>query len=422
MDISKLKGEKKNQAILSLASDAENTDLLYSLVQSEKGNSKQAAMQALATFDYEPAYPIWKKLLKSKNKGEKIFMESTTDSVSDIVADEFMIFLTGLIQQKDGYKLSEAESSEFKTFISLMLGKASDKMQELYQFIAQNTDKLSTFKLNSGSKDLLINDYLHFYNPDSNDIKKIFPAILSMSIVKTLDNRLIKLANELNDKHHENWLSPAFISKLLTHPASDVYEQFSDYLSGSVNTSYIYDTLGTLYFDKKINQHVALLFWGQYKYGEIDTRIAFSRPLFENLDEKWYLLLINNSQPKVTLQIYNRSGVSYEAFDELFVEILPAGINNKVIQTKLNDYFSQREKLHNGFSTLYIEAFNTLGCDINEDSIRKYIDCKDNAVSKYSLKVTINQYTNWSAQRKLAFYKTLPAKLILSEEIEQLSK
>ena len=69
-----------------------------------------------------------------------------------------------------------------------------------------------------------------------------------------------------------------------------------------------------------------------------------------------------------------------------------------------------------------MEALNTLGCDIDEDSIRKFIDCKDNAVSKYSLKATINQYTNWPAQRKLAFYKTLPAKLILSEEIELLSK
>lgn len=68
MDLSKLKGEKKVQAILSLASDAENTDLLYSLVESEKGNSKQAAMQALATFNYEPAYPVWQKLVKIKVK------------------------------------------------------------------------------------------------------------------------------------------------------------------------------------------------------------------------------------------------------------------------------------------------------------------------------------------------------------------
>ena len=262
MDLNKLKGEKKVQAILSLASDAKNADLLYSLVESEKGNSKQAALPALATFNYEPAQPVWQKLVKSKNKGEKIFIESVADSIADIIADEFLIFLTGLIQQKNGYKLSEAESSEFKTFISLMLGKASDKMQALYQFVAQNTDKLSTFKLHSGSKDLLINDYLHFYNPDSNDIKKIFPAILSMSIVKTMDKRLIKLADELNEKYGENWLSPVFISQLLILPASDNYDNFSGYLNDDVKSNYIYDTLGALYFDKKIKQHIAIVFWG----------------------------------------------------------------------------------------------------------------------------------------------------------------
>ncbi|OUY08121.1 hypothetical protein [Acinetobacter populi] len=379
-------------------------------------------MQALASFDYEPAYSTWLKLIKSKSKGEKIFIGSNSDSISDIIANEFLIFLVQLIEQKKGYILSESQLSNFKTFISIMLGKGSEKMQEVYRFVAQNSDKLSTFNFNLNSKDLFINDYLHFYNPTADDIKRIFPAILSMSILKGMDNRLIQLANELNEKYSENWLSPVFLSNLLMQPAHAVFDDFSDNLHDTEKSKYLYDTFGALFFDKEIKQHAGLLFWGQYKYGEIDSRFAFSRPLCENLDERWYLLFTQNNQGKVTLQAYNRSGVFYESFDELFVEILPVKINDPYIEKILKDYFIQKEKLHNGFSTLYIEALNILDCEIGVDVIKRFIECKDNAVDKYYLKSIINQFSNWSNQKKLEFYQTLPSRFILSEEIENLEK
>ena len=152
MDINSLKGEKKIQAILSLPKNTENALLLHSLVKSEKGKVKQAVLQALATFDYTPATPIWQKLIKSKTKGEKIFIDNTTDTISDIVADEFHNFLSKLSEQEDGYALTEEELSDFKIFISLSLGKGSEKMQEVYRFIAQNNEKLSSFNFQNESK------------------------------------------------------------------------------------------------------------------------------------------------------------------------------------------------------------------------------------------------------------------------------
>ena len=74
---------------------------------------------------------------------------------------------------------------------------------------------------------VLINDYIHFREPNSEDIKKIFPAVLSMSILKTLDKRLIKLANELFEKYSDNWLSPVFLSNLLILPSKEVFDSFS---------------------------------------------------------------------------------------------------------------------------------------------------------------------------------------------------
>lgn len=422
MNFTSLKGEKKIQAILSLATNVKNADLLFSLVASEKGNAKQAVLQALATFDYQPALPIWQKLIKSKTKGEKILLETTVDTISDIVVNEFVIFLSALFNQPNGYALTEKELTDFKTFISLTLGKGSEKMQELYWFVAENTDKLSSFNYQTNSKGLLINDYIHFYNPTSNDVKKIFPAILSMSILKTLDERLIKLANELSEKYADNWLSSVFISKLLTEPSKRVLNTFSKHLKDKSKAGYLYDTFGALYFDKKIKKHVGLLFWGQYEYGKIDTRFSFSRPLFENLDERWFELLSNQNQDKVTLQVYNRGGVLYEAYDEMLTEILPNKFQDINIEQKLKKYFIKREKQHNSSSTLYLEALNTLNCDISEKMIERFIECKDNAVSKYSLNVEINKFTNWTNKRKLEFYQKLSPKFVLKEEIARLKK
>lgn len=419
MDLNLLKGEKKIQAILSLGEDFKNAPLLFSLIESEKGNYKQTAIQCLANFDYEPAFPLWKKLIKSKNKGEKIFLKTSAESISEIVANEFYQFLSSLFEKPDGYSLTELELSNFKTFISLMLGKASVQMQKVYFLVAKNTSKLSSFNFTTNTKGLFINDYIRFFDPSPKDIKKIFPAILSMSIIKSMDERLVKLTEELNFEYGENWISPLFMSELLTKTSVSVFNKFSPELKG-VNAHYLLDSLAAIYFDKKQDKHVGLLFWGQHNYGEIDTRFVFSRPLFENLNEKWFSLLTEMSVDKLTLQAYNRGGVLYEAYDEMFVELIPQLFTDKNVEQKVKEYFIKKAEKHNGASTLYIEALNILHCEVNESLIEKFISCNDNAVSKYSLRVEINQFTNWSNERKLEFYKKLPSKLVMKEEIEKL--
>ncbi|WP_405397823.1 hypothetical protein [Maribacter sp. Asnod2-G09] len=421
MDLNKLKGEKKVSPILSLGTDSKNAELLLTLVSSEKGKLKQAAMKALANFDYEPATTLWQKAIKTKTKGEKIFIESTADSISEIIANEFFDFLSDLFNQPEGYSLTAKETADFKTFISLSLGKGSPKMHEIYRLAAKNNNKLATYTIEARESNLFINDYIRFFAPTAEDIKKIFPAILSMSILKSKDSRLIKLANDLQTEYAENWLSPVFMSALLTESSNSVFEKFSNQLNGT-NATYLNDTLGALFFDKKIQKHVGLLFWGQLIYGEIDTRFTFSRPLFENLDERWFLQLTNEPASEVTLQVYNRNGVLYDSYDEMLLEILPQKIENKNIAQALGEYFVEKEKEHNGASTLYIDALHTLKQDVSEEVIKKHINCRDNAVSKYSLKPIINYYTNWSNERKIAFYKSISSKYVLKEEIAVLEK
>ena len=58
------KGVKREQAILELGKDEANGELLYQLVEIEKGKCKMAAQKALAQLEYAPAAPLWAKLVK----------------------------------------------------------------------------------------------------------------------------------------------------------------------------------------------------------------------------------------------------------------------------------------------------------------------------------------------------------------------
>ena len=60
------KGVKREQAILELGKDEANGELLFQLVNTEKGKCKTAAQKALAQLEYAPAAPLWAKLVKGK--------------------------------------------------------------------------------------------------------------------------------------------------------------------------------------------------------------------------------------------------------------------------------------------------------------------------------------------------------------------
>ena len=63
------KGVKREQAILELGKDEANGELLFQLVNTEKGKCKTAAQKALAQLEYAPAAPLWAKLVKGKWMG-----------------------------------------------------------------------------------------------------------------------------------------------------------------------------------------------------------------------------------------------------------------------------------------------------------------------------------------------------------------
>ena len=254
---------------------------------------------------------------------------------------------------------------------------------------------------------------------------------MACSIIRNQDARLIHLADELAEKYGKNWFSPKFFSDILTKNKAEVFEKHSPWLK-SDEALYLFDILGLTYFSRRKYQesdqaynsrkkHQMVALWGDYEYGQIDSRRMFECP-FEGYDERWLVALTEAKQPKISLQIYfrGRGGVLYDAFDEMLGQNTPKEFENESVKKRLQTYFQQKEAQSNGQSTLYIDMLNFLDVPISEEMLRKHIDCKENAVSEYNIPPLLNNETQWTKEQKLAFYATLPPKLVNKDELKKL--
>ena len=95
-----------------------------------------------------------------------------------------------------------------------------------------------------------------------------------------------------------------------------------------------------------------------------DTRFVFER--YVDLDERWLFDLAKapeDRKPAVTWQTYNRGGVLYESYDEMFISLLPRKVENPELRRVLRDYFhirSQKVKVEESI-TVYKDAVKRFG-------------------------------------------------------------
>lgn len=433
--ITQLKGNDKYQAIKALVKDPNNAPVLLALSQSEKSYFKEEALRGLACFDLEEAQPIFKKLLKSKSKGEKILLHGTADKLSDLVAEQAEQFFQNFFSHEEGYDFipdefrhldlsyyTPKEFEEFQVWHSLILGKASAKMQNIYRLFAENQEKFTSFKIKWS-----INDHFTFYNKGSitrKNLAKVFPQTLALSIIRNPDERLIHLANELSKQYGKNWLTAEIIGAFLTQSSSVVFEKYSPLLKGK-NKSYVLDALALIYFDLKAEQYTAIANWGNYHDDRNNSETYFSQAIFEPLDERWLEILTEIEPEKVPLQSYFSTpagvAVAYESYDQLFQALLPKNIKNPVIKQKVVAYFVAREQAEQGQS-LYIGTLHQLGQAISEAMIEKWIAYKPESVSKYNIPTMLDHNTDWSNQQKKDFVKKLPDSLQDESALRKWSK
>ena len=354
------KGVKREQAILELGKEEANGELLLQLVNTEKGRCKTAAQKALAQLEYAPAAPLWAKLVKGKWMGSHILSDACSDCVSEQIAPVILKTLSHLLDEADTKPLNQEQVEQFRFCIALMLGKASPKMLEVYRFLAENTERIAKlehtpFYDGDDCTCWRITDGLQLWDATPREMEKIPALVLTSSLIRSPDERLQALADELNQ------------------PKEQVYETYSPLL-GTPKASYLLNALGLLDYRSYPDDWTfersgpdglrALIFWGDYSYGTYDTRFVFERCV--DLDERWLFDLAKapeDRKPTVTWQTYNRGGVLYESYDEMFISLLPRKVENPELRRVLRDYFhirSQKVKVEESI-TVYKDAAKRFG-------------------------------------------------------------
>ena len=369
------KGIKRENAILELGKDEANGELLYQLVEIEKGKCKTAAQKALAQLEYAPAAPLWVKLVKGKWMGSHIMSDACSDCVSEQIAPVIQKTISQLLDEGDTKPL---EIGQLNFCFHLMLGKASPKMLEVYRFLAENTHRIAQLKRapvysRDDCTSWWITDGLRIWDATPKEMEKIPALVLTASLIRNPDERLQALADELNDRYGGSWLIPTLMKAIITQPKEQVYETYSPLL-GTPKASYLLNALGLLDYRSYPDDWTfersgpdglrALIFWGDYSYGTYDTRFVFERCV--DLDERWLFDLAKapeDRKPTVTWQTYNRGGVLYESYDEMLISLLPRKVENPELRRILRDYFRIRsEKVRVEESiTVYKDAAERFG-------------------------------------------------------------
>ena len=350
------KGVKREQAILELGKDEANGELLFQLVNTEKGKCKTAAQKALAQLEYAPAAPLWAKLVKGKWMGSNIMSDACSDCVSEQIAPVILKTLSQLLDEGDTKPLN---IEQLNFCFHLMLGKASPKMLEVYRFLAENTQRIAQLKRAPVYSDddctsWWITDGLRIWDATPKEKEKIPAVVLTASLIRNPDERLQALADELNERYGGSWLMPVFMKAIITQPKEQVYETYSPLLD-TPQKGYLFHALGMLHYRcypedwtyERLGPDgmIALIFWGDYSYGTYDTRFMIER--YVDLDERWLFDLAKDPEgrkPTVTWQTYNRGGVLYGSYDEMFISLLPLKVENPELKRVLWDYFRIRMK------------------------------------------------------------------------------
>ena len=369
------KGIKRENAILELGKDEANGELLYQLVEIEKGKCKTAAQKALAQLEYAPAAPLWAKLVKGKWMGSHIMSDACSDCVSEQIAPVIQKTISQLLDEGDTKPL---EIGQLNFCFHLMLGKASPKMLEVYRFLAENTHRIAQLKRapvysRDDCTSWWITDGLRIWDATPKEMEKIPALVLTASLIRNPDERLQALADELNDRYGGSWLIPTLMKAIITQPKEQVYETYSPLL-GTPKASYLLNALGLLdyrsypdgwTFERSGPDGLrALIFWGDYSYGTYDTRFVFERCV--DLDERWLFDLAKapeDRKPTVTWQTYTRGGVLYESYDEMLISLLPHKVENPELKRVLRNYFhirSQKVKVEESI-TVYKDAAKRFG-------------------------------------------------------------
>jgi len=209
------KKDVRPAVLAALGADQGNAALLLDLSKTERGNSRDAVLGALAKQDGEAVRAFWTEELDKKPDSVKFLRETNTEWAAALVAG-------GLREQLEQMMAGGGRvSSEAQLKLSLWCGaigkKTSAPMLDFWRWADEHMETFDTFTNAKGGS--------------------IFAGVRLTDTLKeclrlTGPGPLRDFCLTLFDSHPAmtRYLIPSFHAALLTRPAAEVYEKYSPYI------------------------------------------------------------------------------------------------------------------------------------------------------------------------------------------------
>lgn len=259
------KKDVRAAVILALGSDLDNTALLLDLSRTERGNSRDAVLEALAKQDGETVQAFWAEELNKKPDSVKFLRDTNTEWAAALVADG----LRGQLEQMragNGRVSSEAQM-KFSLWCGVVGKKTSAPMLDFWRWADEHMETIDGFTNEKGAPILAgvrLTDTLR------ESLRLTGPGPLRDFCLTLFDNRPAMT----------RYLIPSFHAALLSRPAAEVYEKYSPCIltkkpllnaeRKKTLNNVLLRALGEVYWDRK--QGCYVLTGGQPTAGLLDRR------------------------------------------------------------------------------------------------------------------------------------------------------
>ncbi len=275
------KKDVRAAVILALGSGPDNTALLLDLSRTERGNSRDAVLEALAKQDGESVRAFWAEELNKKPDSVKFLRDTNTQWAAAMVADG----LRGQLEQMragSGRVSSEAQL-KFSLWCGVVGKKTSAPMLDFWRWAGEHMEAFDGFTNEKGDP---IFAGVRLTDTLGESLRLTGPGPLRDFCLTLFDNRPAMT----------RYLIPSFHAALLSRPAAEVYEKYTPCIltkkpllnaeRKKTLNKVLLRALGEVYWDRK--QGCYILTGGQ--------------PTAEPLDRRWFDLLVQAPDMDGTLR------------------------------------------------------------------------------------------------------------------------
>lgn len=284
------KKEVRAAVLIALGNDTGNIPLLLDLSKAERGNHREAVLQALAQLDGPAVQDFWRIETTKKPEHVEFLKFSRTGWASDLATAKFQAALESLLREPDqDIQFTSEDLSALNHCKPAVLGKSSPAMLNCWRWIDSQLPRFGKLNRSPAVRHVNLGEDLLNWLLDS--------------LCAAGPSPLCDLSLELWEHSGRNprYLPHAVLTALFTRPASEAYEAFAPHAARStkLRTSNVLESLfQRIFWDKQTGCYLVSHNRCQWLNNCGTQVISLAHPL----DRRWFDLLFQIPNMDSTLR------------------------------------------------------------------------------------------------------------------------